>query len=322
MLAPMQRWLTAAAVFTATAMTAVFPPAAAGAAATATSGCAMKRYASLDLLELEGGLIAVPVRVQDSDAFMVLNLSGAISKISAQAVAAFALPLTVVPADIAFRESGTRGKKTYHRKLDQYAATRQFSIGELRFPGQQFLVDPVSTTTAVYGSPQIIGMLANDLLWHADLELDLGNHKLNLYAPNRCGANVVYWSEHPEMLPLARGPFGDSSFTTELNGKKLETALSTLNDGTFLASDAAHALYGIDGGEFGTAELKAGALSLAGERVELLPRPNEECPLTDKGDGYGYIGCFGAYPLMLGRAILKRLHLYISNQENRLYFTN
>jgi hypothetical protein len=44
--------------------------------------------------------------------------------------------------------------------------------------------------------------------------------------------------------------------------------------------------------------------------------------LTDKGDGYGYIGCFGAYPLILGREVLNRLHLYVSVGENRLYFTH
>lgn len=322
MRALMRPRLTVACVFTVTAIMAAMLPAAARAAGPAATGCAMKRYASLDLLELEGGLIAVPVRIQDSDAFMVLNLAGAISQISAQAAARLGLPLTTVPADVAMRESGMRDKKTYTRALDRYAATRQFALGELRFPDQQFLVDPLSTTQPVYGSPQIVGMLASDLLWHSDLELDLRNLKLNLYAPSRCGAKVVYWAEQSQVLPLARGPFGDFYFTTELNGKKLETALSTLHEGTFLARDAARALYGIDGTSFGAAELKAGALSLGGERVELRPRATAECPLTDKGDGYGYIGCFGAYPLVLGREVLKRLHLYLSNQENRLYFTD
>jgi hypothetical protein len=30
----------------------------------------------------------------------------------------------------------------------------------------------------------------------------------------------------------------------------------------------------------------------------------------------------GAYPLLLGRAVLNRLHLYLSNRENLLYFTD
>jgi hypothetical protein len=321
----MQRWLVAAAVCataSVAASAAAFEPGTARAAGPAATACELKRYASLDLLELDGGLIAVPVRIQDSDAFMVLDLSGSISKISAQAAAHLALPLTAVPARVAMRESGTHGSQAYTHKLDQYAATRHFSIGELRFPDQQFLVDPLSTSERVYGSPQIIGTLASDLLWHSDLELDLGRLKLNLYAPSRCGGKVVYWAEHAEVLPLARGPFGDFYFTTELNGKKLETALSTLNEGAILASDAARTLFGSDGPPFGAAELKAGALRLAGERVELQAAPTEQCPLTDKGDGYGYIGCFGAYPLILGREVLRRLHLYLSNQENRLYFTD
>jgi hypothetical protein len=323
-----QRWAAAAAVCPALVCPApvctapASLPARADAVSAAGPACEMKRYASLDLLRLEGGLIAVPVRIQDSDAFMVLNLAGSISKISSQAVAHLGLPLTAVPADVAFRESGTQGKKTYTRKLDQYAATRQFSIGELRFPDQQFLVDPQSTLLAVYGSTQIVGTLASDLLWRSDLELDLARAKLNLYAPSRCGEKVVYWAEHAEVLPLARGPFGDFYFTTELNGKKLETALSTLSDATILASDAARVLYGIDGAVLEDPELAAGRLRLTGERVELRPRPNEDCPLTDKGDGYGYIGCFGSYPLMLGREVLNRLHLYVSARDNRMYFTD
>jgi hypothetical protein len=64
----------AAFVLMAVAFTAASAPTADGAPAR-SAACELQRYASLDLLQLENGLIAVPVRIQDSDAFIMGSMA-------------------------------------------------------------------------------------------------------------------------------------------------------------------------------------------------------------------------------------------------------
>jgi hypothetical protein len=59
------------------------------------------------------------------------------------------------------------------------------------------------------------------------------------------------------------------------------------------------------------------------ETLQLIGAP-EGCVLGSAGypdSALGYSGCYGRYPLVLGRAALRKLHLYFASREKLIYFS-
>jgi hypothetical protein len=71
--------------------------------------CQLKRYASLDLSGLRNGYLLVPVTIQGSHAFMILNIANAFSSITENAASRLALQIKRIPfgADVSSRSTGT-----------------------------------------------------------------------------------------------------------------------------------------------------------------------------------------------------------------------
>jgi hypothetical protein len=294
------------------------------------AACQLHQLASLDLKVLDGGQVLVPVTMHKTAAYMYLDMAGLFSSISQQAVDRFALPLTAISKVIEIT-SGTQ-------PVRHYAVVGDFVLGGIQYPQENFFVDPHSTTSARYGSSEIIGILAIDLLWAMDIELDLAHRKLNLYSPGHCPGQVVYWAPRYEVVPLLRDAFGGFYFPMELDGKKLEATLSTDNSVTTLSTDVTKRVYGFDKespgiesvtdasgkttAQYRAMTLTAAALLVTDEKVRLIDPPANSCRLSRKNDAIGYSGCLYRYPLKLGSDVLAKLHVYIATKENLLYFTD
>jgi hypothetical protein len=103
-------------------------------------------------------------------------------------------------------------------------------IGTAEFANREFWV-PLDSIQSIaeardYANAEVIGILGMDLLASADVELDVANRKMNLYARDHCPDNVVYWSKVYNSLPIRFGPRGEFTFPMELDGKKIEATLS------------------------------------------------------------------------------------------------
>jgi Aspartyl protease len=292
--------------------------------------CQLKRYVSLDLSGVRNGYLLVPVTIQESRAFMILNTASPFSSITENAASRLALQINRMPFGAGVRF----GKK----QIEKVATAKGFSLGNVQFKRFDFMVISSDTFAPDPGDAQVIGILGMDVFAHVDVELDVANRKMNLFSQDHCPGQAVYWSKTYDSAPIRFGELGELYFPMELEGKKLETTLGTANSTTTLSTDATKKLYNFDSHSSGveTETDAAGgttahyrAMKLSGEGIQivnahvtLIDRPkNDYCHLGSRSGAAAYDDCFGIHPLQLGRNVLTKLHIYIATKEKLLYFT-
>jgi hypothetical protein len=292
--------------------------------------CQLKQYASLDLSGLPNGYLLVPVTIQESRAFMILNTANAFSSITESAASRLALKINRMPFGAKVRS----GEKL----IEKVATAKGFSLGNVQFKSADFMIVSNDTFGPNPGNAQVIGILGMDVFAHVDVELDVANRKMNLFSQNHCPGRAVYWSKTYDSSPIRFGQLGELYFPMELEGKKLETTLATGSPTTTLSTDATKKLFNFDShsSDVETETDAAGrttahyrAMKLSGEGIQiinahitLIDRPqNDYCHLGSRSGAAAYEDCFGIHPLQLGRNVLTKLHIYIATEEKVLYFT-
>ena len=281
-----------------------------------TGSCPPKPLASIDLTV--NGPVLVPVTLQGQPAWMILQTEASVTLIYSNA--ADALHLTTRNIEKDYFELSLGG-----RRVTQLASFRPLAIGDLAVARTEFMVDPFPHDAQIYAGRMIAGSLAMDLLWPYDVELDLAHKKLVLYSANTCGGRAVSWADHYGRMPMNFTAIGNIYFTAEIDGQKLETSIATSSEGSAMSLDVARRLLSSSV----SAEPLTRVIKLASgdlvipEAIQLISAP-ESCVLSTSGnpDGaLGYSGCYGRYPLVLGRNALRKLHLYFASKEKLIYFT-
>jgi hypothetical protein len=291
--------------------------------------CQLKQYASLDLSELANGRLLVPVTLQGSRGSMIFNISNAFSTVTEDTVERLALQTGPVPLGAKVHSGG--------RPIDKMATVNGFSMGNVRFKSADLLVVSNDTVGANPDGLQVFGVLGMDVFSQFDLELDVANRKLNLFSPDHCPGQAVYWSDKYDSVPIRFGKLGEFYFPMELEGKKIETTLATGNPTTTLSTDVTRKLFNFDKNSpdmesetdpAGRTSVHYRAMKLSGEglqiinaHIALIDRPQSACRLVSEAGAAAYDGCFGVHPLQLGRNVLAKLRIYIATKEKVLYFT-
>jgi len=292
--------------------------------------CGLKRYASIDLAGAADGYLLVPVTIQGTRAYMVLNMATPFSSVTQSAVDS--LSLQVKPMATPFGKSADKNP-------DQHMATATpFEFGGIQFRSATFVVLPFRFQEIPADAP-VVGILAMDVLRGFDIELDAAHRKMNLFSQDHCPGHAVYWSAKYDSAPIRFGPLGEFYFPMELEGKKLETTLATSKPITTLNTDATLKLFNFDSHSAdvetetdndGRTTVHYRAMKLSGEGLEIinarislidLPADNR-CHLSSRLGAATYEGCFGIHPLALGQNVISKLHLYVATKEKMLYFTS
>jgi hypothetical protein len=289
--------------------------------------CQLKQVASLELSGPPNGYLLVPVTIQGTSAFMILNTAQPFSDITEDAASRLGLPINRIPSGVQVHF----GKQS----IEKVATATGFSMGNAHFKSADFLVISNDSISAGSSNAPVVGILGMDVFAHIDLELDVKNRKLNLFSQDHCPGQTVYWSKTYDSVPIRFGKVGEFYFPMELDGKKLETALATGQSTTTLYTDVTRKLYNFDKGS-PDVEIDTGgtpgqyrAMKLSGEgidiinaRVQLVDLPaNSSCTLSSHFNVAAYDGCLGRHPLQLGRNVLTKLRIYIATKEKMLYFT-
>lgn len=296
--------------------------------------CQLQRYASIDLSINESGLILLPVTINGREALMALHLASSLGALKLDALENLGLSARRL-GDGAVIKGG-------NETIRQYSRVPDFVMGgQARFGKKEFLVSKeLRIEPAKSGSTPIVGYLGLTDFNNVDLELDVAAKKLNLYAPSTCPDRVVYWASEYAKVPMFKGKLGEMFFLMELDGKKLQTTLSTNDETTVLYTDASRKLYDFDETSPGIIREPASdagkeatyyrAMALTNNNMKVL---NAKIKLNSSSNcgvvrnrangelGVGYDGCYGAYPLKLGLSILRKLHIYIATKEKAMYFT-
>jgi hypothetical protein len=292
--------------------------------------CQLKQYASLDISGPRNGYLLIPVTIQESHAFMILNTASAFSSITEDAASRLGLQINRMP----FGAEVRAGKKP----IEKVATAKGFSLGNVGFKSADFLVISNETLEVSPVDERVIGTLGMDVFAHVDVELDVSNRKMNLFSQDHCPGRAVYWSKTYDSVPIRFGELGEFYFPMELDGKKLETTLATGNPTTSLFTDATKKLYNFDKdspdvetetditgrttAHYRAMKLSAEGIDIINAHVQLIDLPsNTSCYLSSHADAASYNGCLGRHPLQLGRSVLTKLRIYIATKEKVLYFT-
>lgn len=313
------RWLAALGVVTLLGQAKVTQ-------ASDAKGCPPKALASVDL-DIAGPTF-VPVTLKGQPAWMMLQMDAALTLIDQDATNTLHLRTRSLGKDgFEFIVGG--------RQVTQMAAFEPLLIGGLRIPRSEFFVDPLPHASPAFAGRPVAGTLAMDLLWPYDFELDLTRRKLTLYSPSSCAGRAVYWADHYGRIPMDLTAVGNIYFTVEIDGVKLETSMATSVDSSQISMEAARRLSPLKEPASDAAnppargETLAKVIKLASgnlvvpEKIQVTSVPRI-CELSSAGrpDGaLGYDGCYGRYPLVLGRNVLQKLHLYFATKEKVIYFT-
>lgn len=293
-------------------------------ALTATSAraedCQLKLFASLDVVESNGEII-VPVTIQgQAGGYMTLDLDGIVSGVS-EAVA---------------------GKFSLHRQAIAQTTTiyvdnqRVFEKGEVSLQLGGSHGDSWMGILPKYspGDPRVVGILAMDVLNQFDIELDLAHNKLNLFSPDHCKGQVIYWTKTAPVAAVPMTLRGDVEFVIPmtLDDKNIDVELST-REMAALNGKIAHDDFGLDNAA-GTHTFKmisVDGLGITNPTLSIYKDTSGGCnggahekarALLTERDPMMMEYCYGHPDLYLGLQQLKHLRVFIAYKERMLYATS
>lgn len=293
--------------------------------AYAAATCSLGLLASLDVTWTAPGskqsFPLVSAAIDEQPAKLVFDSGNFLSMIKEDVAKQLKLPIKNFPPN-------TVGYGAIY--LEHYVIVPRLVVGNMKMgnvvmgliPDGHHFIDDDSVT----------GVLATSNMTPLDVELDLGHDKINLFSSDRCRTAPVYWADTYAVAKMHRGHLNDPYFDMELDGKKLQTKVSTTVAESRIISTVSKKLYGFDETSPDldpSRHYRAMALTTSGLRVtstEIHVDKAGSCitesSLTTDWDGaVGFGSCYGIYPLTLGLSVLKKLRVYIASKENKMYLT-
>ncbi len=167
----------------------------------------------------------------------------------------------------------------------------------------------VTRPTVVVGKasqgPDIL--LGQEILGLVDLELDLANDKIRLFAQEHCSNQIVYWSNEHYEMPFQDTRFG-GVFEALVNGKPVR---ATLSPNALHSTIDPEQLTALGLARPGGAAIPLETLEFGGVRLRHV------AVAASKAD----TGAASPPELVLGADVLRHFRLYIASNEHKIYFT-
>lgn len=282
--------------------------------------CQLKQLASLDVVESGGGLI-VPVTLQGQPGgYMTLDLDALVSGVSEDTARRFDLR----------RQAIAQTTTIYIERQ------RIFQKGEINIQLGGSRGDSWVGIIPKYspGDPRVVGILAMDVLNQFDLELDFAHHKLNLFSPDHCKGQVVYWTKTAPVAAVPMTLRGDKEFVIPmtLDDKSIDAEIST-DDEAALNGKIAHDDFGLDNekGRHTFKMISVDGLGITNPTLDIYRDLSGGCnggaheeakALLTERDPMIIEHCYGHPDLYLGLQQLKHLRVFIALKERMLYATS
>jgi hypothetical protein len=293
--------------------------------------CELKAASAMRVIVDEDGTVLVPVRIGERAGFMILQLNTGFPILIPNYLEELGLKKSMRSVDRDITAGGRRIKQRVHVKSTM--------IGQAYFADWDYLVSPVvpAQPPQFQGYP-VFGTLSSWFMNGVDLELDLGAGRINLFLPNDCQGSPVYWGGEVTEVPLFVDRSGLLLFPVEVEGTKFEASLNTTTSMSTITSESVQQYLGFDenspgvehqklpnGTEiasFRAMSLTAKGLNVRNARVRL--RPNKSCKPSTGSRESGAIGCrdtWGFTPFSIGTNLMKRLRIFVSLRDKKIYFT-
>lgn len=257
----------------------------------------------------------VPVTINGEQVQMAIDSGAFYSSLSPSAAKHLKLRLSPPPYGIRF--SGLNGE--FEVSL---ATVNEFKLANLALPHTQFMVGG----TDLGGGA--VGLLGQNLLGWADTEYDLGNGVVRLMRPKDCSKQTLaYWTQTDPVSEIDIMPIKEASFHTigtgYLNGRKIHVEFDTGSGLSMLSLKAAEragirpdspgvvpagSFTGMGRGWIKTWIATFESFKLGGEEIR-----NARLRFGDFDAGDG--------DLIIGADFFLSHHIYVSNAQEKLYFT-
>jgi hypothetical protein len=295
--------------------------------AHAAENCTLKPVASIPIDIAADGLIFVNAEINGTPAKLRLELARGPAYLSENMIKTLGLT-----------DRGGRGNNRARMEEDGgfirfYAQLSQLKLGQLIRNDQ--------TAGVVENIEGIDGAIGSDWFEGYDIEINPLGHRINLFSPDHCPGQVVYWADSFFAIdsfndPVREPPLIDAT----LDGKLMRARLDTGKSVTTLSAASAQDLFSITAentgsqakevqGVTGESEMSFdhvfGALELGPLRFQ-----NKNVAITEFAHfrrnvtGTSIPGTDNDVTrrrLLLGMDVIGRLRTYIASKEQKIYFT-
>ena len=211
----------------------------------------------------------------------------------------------------------------FHR----WAKADAFTLGAMQTKNLQFVVTDIP-------QPGSGGILSPRFFRHYDIDLNFSGHKLNMFAPNHCKDQVVYWrAPAASKLPF-RFKNGRIIVRVTVDGREMDATINTGSQRTEMAFDDVDSFFyrgptsrgvmrtddGLHAFNFGV--LSFGTVSIRNPHVVLTHSAAVAGAGIQTGTLLRNTGNTADQPeLTIGTDMLKLLHLYIAFDARMIYVT-
>jgi len=210
-----------------------------------------------------------------------------------------------------------------------WADAEPFTLGSMRTDHLQFVVTDLP-------KPGSGGILSAEFFHKYDIDLNFSAHRFNMFAPDHCKGQVLYW----RASGVAKVPFryqnGRITVRASLDGREMDAVINTGSPRSEMQFDDADSLFyhspisnGVIREDDGLYAYNFSNLSFGGVLVRdphlvlthsALVRGSSSGPQT--GTLLRNVDHTSTQPeLMIGTDLLKLLHLYIAFNERMVYVT-
>jgi hypothetical protein len=289
------------------------------ASAADAADCQLKQLASLDAIMTDDGVI-VPVTLEGrTGGYMELGLSNGVSVVTEQTARSLDLRRQAVSQNVFITIAGEQVHQKAEAKLQLGGSTGDSYFG---------IVSALPSA-----DPRVTGILAMDVLNQFDIELDLGHNKINLFSPDHCKGQVIYWTKTAAVAAVPMTLRGSMEFAVpmQLDGKDINVELST-NAQAMLNGDVAHGKFGLENanGEHTFDVLAVDGLGITHPKLGIYRDDSGGCNGSAHAKGNSLLSepavgmterCYGRPDLMLSYAQLKHLRVFMAYRERMMYAT-
>jgi predicted aspartyl protease len=292
--------------------------------------CALKRFVSVDTLTTQDGRMVVPVKIGDSERYLMLDTGGSISGLTQPA--ARELGLSSQASNVGLIGIGGAVSR-------RYAVLPSFTLGSVVSKAVKFMILPGNAPMSP--DNRLAGTIAPNP--DIDLELDFVGRKLGLFSADHCDGQGVYWPATAiAAVPMRVARLGHIVIPVTLDGKDMDAALDTGSSDTILNLSVARDRFDIrmdapDMEPIGQLGQNASStiyrrrfntLSFAGITVanpvmNLMPdQMSQRLPNARRTGSLIREADRGLPDLILGMSVLSETHIYVAYREKKVYITS
>lgn len=297
----------------------------------AATDCALKQIASIPAEVTPDNTLEVSVRINDVPAKIRIDTGGAVSVLNKKFAERIGMPIETMASTV----YGLTG-----RALNEMTRVNSLQMGNSVSRNADFALMPVGGD-GTDGEP--VGLFGTDYLQNYDVEFDFAGGKMNLFAPEHCVDQVVYWA--PEFFKSKIRYQQDGILHTPLisvsvDGKNMLGLIDTGATANIMRMASAEgrldltmggpdtpkvgSTTGVEGVKLEVYEhvfqtLTFGDLTLRNTKMEIIPI-NSAAHVAKLGSHIKQ-GTIDDPDVLIGMSFLKKLRLYVSYSENAIYYT-